>query len=193
MAFDLAICCHPRKPRQLKIHRVITASNTAFKFMSKVCISFYKINKPCISSLGVIFTCLVSLFWTWKRSVVAYRYFYKKYSVLVLKLRNFCHDRTQCAWLENWINTVVWDDNSRLKETGGASDGMTTLNFALSFSTFFWYLSSSSRVSMTTWFLWFCHAKFDNICGDFLFLSAAAGVVCVLTTISPKRKIMLPM
>ena len=105
--------------------------------------------------------------------------------VLVLKLRNFCHDRTQCAWLENWINTVVWDDNSRLKETGGASDGMTTLNFALSFSTFFWYLSSSSRVSMTTWFLWFCHAKFDNICGDFLFLR------CVLTTISPKRKIML--
>ena len=71
--------------------------------------------------------------------------------------------------LENWINTVVWDDN---RETGGASDGMTTLNFALSFSTFFWYLSSSSRVSMTTWFLWFCHAKFDNICGDFLFLCA---------------------
>ena len=32
--------------------------------------------------------------------------------------------------------------------------------------------SKSSRVSMTTWFLWFCHAKFDNICGDFLFLCA---------------------
>ena len=106
--------------------------------------------------------------------------------VLVLKLRNFCHDRTQCAWLENWINTVVWDDNSRLKETGGASDGMTTLNFALSFSTFFWYLSSSSRVSMTTWFLWFCHAKFDNICGDFLCVGLASAS-CLLTTISPKR------
>ena len=62
-------------------------------------------------------------------------------------------------------------------------------NFEFCFVVFnvFWYPGClSRRVSMTTWFLWFCHAKFDNICGDFLCVGLASAS-CLLTTISPKR------